>query len=68
MKHKTTIRKHLKELRKLIDETPDPVLKRIAYTMETAVRWATEDTVGWNGLQQEAEEAAYLLKEEMKNG
>lgn len=68
MKHsERTVKKHLMELRKLIEESKDPILVRIAYEMETAVRWATEDVVDWPGLAQQAAEAAQMLREELKN-
>lgn len=63
----STIKKHLRELRKLIDSTDDPILGRIAYEMETAVRWATEDVVGWDGLVEQAKRAAYILKRQLLN-
>lgn len=62
-----TVKKHLKELRALIEnEATDEVTRRIAYAMECAVRWATEDTVGWNGLAQEARDEAWFLRQELK--
>lgn len=33
--------------RKLCEEHQDPKVQRIAQGMETALRWATEDTQGW---------------------
>lgn len=33
--------------RKLCEEHPDPKVQRIAQAMESALRWATEDTRGW---------------------
>jgi hypothetical protein len=66
MKSKTTIRKHLRELRALIDAPyQDPILVRISYEMETAVIWATEKTVKWPGLAEQAKTAAILLKKEL---
>jgi len=63
-KSQRTINKHLKELRELIDTSKDPLETRIAYAMETAVRWATEDTVGWEGLKDQAINEAAILKKE----
>lgn len=60
-----TIKRNLKELREVIDNTSDPVLARIAYAMERAVRWATENTVDWSGLAQQAREEAAFLKPEL---
>lgn len=60
-----TIAKNLKELRSIIDSNKDPILCRIAYEMETAVRWATENTVGWPSLRQQAIEATDMLRKEL---
>ena len=60
-----TIKKSLKELRKLIDEHQDPAVQRIAYGMETAIRWATEDTVGWEPPAKDAISLARLLNSEI---
>lgn len=65
-KSERTIKRNLGQLRNLIDTTEDPVLKRVAYSMENAVRWATENTVGWPGLVQQAVSEAYMLKQENK--
>lgn len=65
-KSPSTVKKHLRELRKLIDESGDDlILQRIAYEIETAVRWATEDVVDWPGLAQQAKDAAHMLKNEI---
>lgn len=61
----STIKRNLKELRTLIDTDPDPVVRRIAYSMETAIRWATEETVGWDEMVDEAIEEATILKNEL---
>ena len=58
---------NLRDLRNLIDSTKDPCEFRIAYAMEVAIRWATEDTVGWQGMGAEAREMAKILREETKN-
>lgn len=54
MKSPSTIRKHIRELRKFVDaptsaETaPETIIRRrIAYTVETVLRYETENTVGW---------------------
>jgi len=65
MKSKSTIRRHLNQLRKEAIDVDDPVLRRIAYAMETAVRWATENTVGWDSLLIEAQMQATYLKQEI---
>lgn len=55
----------LKDLRKLIDTSKDPCEQRIAYGMETAIRWATEDTRGWGGMAVFAKDLAKLLRQEI---
>ena len=65
MKSFKTIKKHLRILRQEIDASSDPVFTRIAYEIETAVRWATEDVVGWSGLLQQAHDSTHLLKQEI---
>ena len=63
---KRTIKKRMKELRSLIDNSKDPVVQRIAYGMETAITWATEDTVGWEAPAVTAADLAFLLRREIK--
>lgn len=64
--HPKTVKKHLKQLREeCIDGVSDPVLKRIAYAMETAVTRVTRKTVGWPSLAEEACREAALLREEL---
>lgn len=61
-----TIKRNLRELRKFIDSSDDPIATRIAYAMETAVRWATEDTVEWPGLLKQAQDEAELLRKQLE--
>lgn len=61
-----TIKRRLKQLRLLIDTSKDPVVSKIAYAMETAITWATSDTVGWKPPAEEAVELAVLLHQELK--
>lgn len=63
---KRTIKRRLKELRQLIDSSKDPAEQRIAYGMETAIRWATEDTEGWECPVVCARDLATMLRQEMK--
>lgn len=44
---KRAIKAELKRLRALVESDRDPITQRIAYAMEAAITWATEDTVGW---------------------
>lgn len=68
MKSPSTIRRHKRELRALIDSRPDPTDARIAYAMETALTWATEKTVGWGKMADTAKELAQLLRDELRRG
>lgn len=61
----STIQRHLRHLRKLIDESGDPHEQRLAYAMETAIRWATTHTVGWGCMAKEAALLAELLKKDV---
>ena len=66
MKSQATIRRHKKALRALIeDPTSDDVLRRIAYAMETALWWASQKTVGWQPMADEARLLASLLRKEL---
>lgn len=59
------IKRRLKELRTLIDTSKDPTVTRIAYGMECAIRWATEDTVGWESPAMIAMDLAQMLRTEL---
>lgn len=66
MKSERTVKRHLRELRReCIDGPNDVIGRRIAYAMEVAVRWAREDTRGWQGLADEARSEASLLREKL---
>lgn len=60
-----TIKKRMKELRALIDSSKDPAVTRIAYGMETAIAWATSDTVGWEPPAVTAKDLAVMLRREL---
>lgn len=60
-----TIRRRLKELRSQIDATRDPVLIRISYAMECAIRWAIEETHGWEPPAESARHLAKLLHSDL---
>ena len=64
-KAQSTIQRNLRELRKVVDETADPIESRIAYAMEHAIRWATLNTVGWSDMATEAKNLAMLLRDEI---
>lgn len=66
MLHPKTIRRHLQALRaQCIDNNPDPILRRVAYAMEIAVRRETDSRLGWPSLVDEAQIIAKLLREEL---
>ena len=65
MKTNKTIVANLRKLRKAIDASDDIIFQRIAYEIETAVRWAREGTVGWCGLLQQALDVTELIKSEI---
>lgn len=52
----------LKNLRRVVEDSKCPFERRIAYAMEHAIRWATEDTVGWNPPHKDAADDAMMLK------
>ena len=62
-----TIKRHLKDLRALIDANDDPCGHRIAYGMETAIRWVVEDTTGWGKMSDEAVILANILRNELRS-
>ena len=59
-----TIKRRLRELRRLIDASKDPAEQRIAYGMECAIRWAREETVGWEAPVVTARDLAVILRRE----
>lgn len=52
----------LKRLRKIVETSTDTTERRIAYSLEHAIRWATEDTVGWTKPHKEVGEIVTLLR------
>jgi hypothetical protein len=63
----STIKRRLKELRRLIDTSKDPAEQRIAYGMESAITWAREKTVGWEAPVIIARDLAKFLHNEWPN-
>ncbi len=61
-----TIKRNLRKLRQLIDESKDPIETRIAYAIECAMTWAREDTT-WEAdyLVREAKDEASCLHKEL---
>lgn len=56
----------LTKLREFIDTTDDIIAGRIAYTVETAVRWTQENTVDWPPLIDDVSKNADILFDELK--
>jgi len=65
MKAYSTIRKHVRELRKLVDTHPDPIVRRVAYESETLLRWAAKDVEGWESPARSAQSTAAIIRQEM---
>jgi hypothetical protein len=64
-KSPATVKCALRAVRRLIDTSPDPIERRIAYQIECALRWATEPgIVGWPPPDQMARNATALLRQE----
>lgn len=59
------IKRRLKELRVLIDTSKDPAERRVAYGMECAIRWAREETAGWEAPAILARNLAKMLRHDM---
>ena len=56
----------LKDLRDLVEEDADPIVRRIAYAVEQGIRWAREDTVGWPDPANDVRADAALLRQELE--
>ncbi len=62
---KRSIKRTLKELRKIIDDkSTDVETRRMAYFAETTLRWATEETVSWKRPEDDLRDEVFLLKQE----
>lgn len=60
-----TIKSQLRELRRLIATSKDPVEQNIAYGMECSIVWARERTVGWESPVIIAKELAAILRKDL---
>lgn len=60
-----SIGRAIKALRKCIDSSSDPIVTRIAYTVENALRWSTEDTKGWRRPEADVLVEAEILRKEL---
>jgi hypothetical protein len=66
-KSPATVRRALRQIRCLIDTSPDVVERKIAYEIECALRWATEPGIrGWPPPVTMAREGARLLRWELR--
>lgn len=70
MKSETTLRKQERELRKLIDsrepKTEQEIVEnRLAYLVETTLRWARLKTVGWESRTEDVKLNAKILLNEL---
>jgi hypothetical protein len=65
-KSRRDVGRALRELRVLLEGTKDPAEARIAYGMECAIRWVTEDTVGWKRPAEDTKELAKYLRDELQ--
>jgi hypothetical protein len=61
-----TIARRLKELRTLVETSSDPIVSRIAYSIEQAIIWARRDTHHWSPPAKEALEEAAILWSELR--
>lgn len=61
-----TIESEIKKLRAIMESDTDPAVVRIAYAVETALRWSIEDTVGWEKPSEDVFKEAVLLRKELK--
>lgn len=59
-----SIKRTIKKLREIIDNTEDVETRRMAYFAETTLRWAIEDTVSWKRPEEDLQDEVFLLKRE----
>ena len=62
MKAQSTVRRHVRALRRVIENDSDPLVRALGYEIETAIRWAREDVVGWSDPVTAARNAARRLR------
>lgn len=69
MKSKQKISGALAQLRRIIDDPKaDRVAQRVAYEVELAIRWVSEDTVGWPTPAKSALESARIIHQDLTLG
>lgn len=67
VKSDSTIRRNLRALRKICETSKDPIESRMAQAMESAIRWAREDTRGWPQMDVEAREMTKILRRDIQS-
>jgi hypothetical protein len=61
---KRTIEGEIRKLRAIVETNSDPAIRRIAYAIETALRWSIEDTKGWERPSEDVYSEAEILKKQ----
>lgn len=61
------IQQEIRRLRKIVETTHDEAEKRLAYTVETALTWATTETVGWDPPARSIPQDARMLRDDLKH-
>lgn len=62
-----TIKKEIRALRKFIDAPDSDLLaKRVAYAVETALRWVTEDVKGWPNRVEDVQGTASIIRQDLE--
>lgn len=66
MKAESTIKKEIRALRRFIDAPDsDAVATRVAWSVEQALRWATEDVKGWPNRVDDVQGTAKLIRQDL---
>ena len=59
------VRDEIAKLREIVDTSDDVAAKRMAYTLETALRWVIEETAGWETPSESLPSDVKMLMEEI---
>jgi hypothetical protein len=59
------VRDEIAKLREIVDTSDDVAAKRIAYTLETALRWVIEETCGWESPSESLPSDVKMLRDEL---
>lgn len=66
MKPDRTVRRELNRLRRIgIEGNGDPALTRVSQAIEYGIRWAREETRGWDLPLEEAGSLAAIMRQEL---